>query len=614
LASSNNSNVPAYSFLQDSNSGLYWASNQTIGLSTGGVSRLQIVGSNVGIGVINPLYSLDLGNTGTINSLTTNFTSNAAVYASNISITSSNSLYPQAIFASNTAVYASNIAIYASNLAITSSNALFTSAVFSSNTSVYASNKVSVNYWSNNSSNVFTNSNLGIGTSSPAYNFDLYGSARITNALYTSCINTTGTGDNEYLQIVQSNQTTGSNCIYLEAAQGGYIGNCALSFNSFVFGNNQYQYYNSNKSRWSIIGAGYTGFDQMYYEYSPPNASQGNVSRFLVFSNVGSYASNGTPLIYTGINTETPAFQFDVNGIIHTNNSLIVTGVISSNALLVNTSNSSYMADIRGSLYVSSNIIVGPTTQNLALSNDASYQIIGGTTTQTYNGASFQLSGRNKSGGGVLSAICCDNGYINFSTVNNSGVGTEWMRMTNSGYLGINTTSPVFPLDIAGHVHSSCNIFSKSGTVGCSLVLNTGAIQMQSSGQAYSICLENGNTGVGGGCFTNGFLNGVDNSGLGLQFNKAYLLFRACRVGTGLAASSNQMILKCFNSNLGTYTNLTSPFWISDFGSSMGLCTNTSPIFSLPTSNLSAPNLCLQFLSPSNQTLTVSQCIINFLS
>ena len=62
LANSNDSsNAPAYSWLGDTNTGFYHASNDVIGVVTNGVERMR-VGSNgfVGIGTSNPAFTLDV--------------------------------------------------------------------------------------------------------------------------------------------------------------------------------------------------------------------------------------------------------------------------------------------------------------------------------------------------------------------------------------------------------------------------------------------------------------------------------------------------------------------------------------------------------------------------
>ena len=71
-------------------------------------------------------------------------TSNCSFFASNLSITSSNTLYPQSFYASNLSYNTSNDlypkSIYASNLSITSSNTLYPQSFYASNLAVSSSN------------------------------------------------------------------------------------------------------------------------------------------------------------------------------------------------------------------------------------------------------------------------------------------------------------------------------------------------------------------------------------------------------------------------------------------------------------------------------------------
>lgn len=60
LGNSNDSvSLPSFAFRGDLNTGMYHASNQTIGFTTSGIERMRVNNSgNVGIGTTNPLYSL----------------------------------------------------------------------------------------------------------------------------------------------------------------------------------------------------------------------------------------------------------------------------------------------------------------------------------------------------------------------------------------------------------------------------------------------------------------------------------------------------------------------------------------------------------------------------
>ena len=63
--STDSSNAPAFTWCNDSNTGLYHPSNATIGFVTNGVERARFTGSNLGINTSNPAYTLDVK--GTIN-------------------------------------------------------------------------------------------------------------------------------------------------------------------------------------------------------------------------------------------------------------------------------------------------------------------------------------------------------------------------------------------------------------------------------------------------------------------------------------------------------------------------------------------------------------------
>ena len=112
---------------------------------------------------------------------------------SNMSYAMSNTLFVRTSNTSNMAFFASNAGAFGSNLSVTSSNFLYPGlsntsnaifvahsntsnmAFFASNTAVAGSNRAYI--WSNNTSNIFINtaSNLGIGTSSPVTQLHVVG-------------------------------------------------------------------------------------------------------------------------------------------------------------------------------------------------------------------------------------------------------------------------------------------------------------------------------------------------------------------------------------------------------------------------------------------------------
>jgi hypothetical protein len=67
-ASNDTSNIPSFSWREDSNTGMFHPTTSTLGFSTGGVSRM-IINSNVGIGTSDPVYALDVASNVRTNTL-----------------------------------------------------------------------------------------------------------------------------------------------------------------------------------------------------------------------------------------------------------------------------------------------------------------------------------------------------------------------------------------------------------------------------------------------------------------------------------------------------------------------------------------------------------------
>ena len=148
------------------------------------------------------------------------------------------------------------------------------------NSNLYINYYSNLNYsqigiYSGSSTLNITSSNIGINISNPIADLDVLG-AKI-----------------RYASSAQPN----SNAVFIES-RGAYYGHMGLGFNAYTIGNNIYNFTNSNKSRWAMYQYAFATADTFGFEYSPPNAIQGQVIQFLTFSNVGSYASNsGTPII-----------------------------------------------------------------------------------------------------------------------------------------------------------------------------------------------------------------------------------------------------------------------------------------------------------------------------
>jgi hypothetical protein len=239
------------------------------------------------------------------------------------------------------------------------------------------------------------------------------------------------------------------------------------------------------------------------------------------------------------------------------------------------------------------------------LIDNTSYSFIGGASNGLQNAANININGRSKAvNPGVLGLTACDNGYISFNTHDSGGSGTEWMRMTATGDVGIGVTNPGYKLDVNGSLHAQSlildsNVITSANTVGQTLILHYGYMDLLTgTSTTYSLGLEPGNNlAINGSMFNGGFLNGSNASGENISWNRGRVIIRGCRQGTGSTPSTCSSDLRVFTSNIG-WTTLTS-FSLTDNGANKGYCTNVSPYFTLG-SNINQAVLGIRITSPSN--------------
>jgi len=176
LGTSNDSaSIPSFSFKEDSNTGIFHASNDAIGITTSGTEKVRIDSQGfVGIGLSNAEYMLDV--VGTIH------TSN------NSGLTSGNRSGFLRMLASLSNTYIqsgmSNATNSAAPLIFTTINNATEWARFDSN------------------------GNFGLGTNRPQYKFDVSGQANITNPASNSASLTLSNNYSPYLQLVGSNASS----------------------------------------------------------------------------------------------------------------------------------------------------------------------------------------------------------------------------------------------------------------------------------------------------------------------------------------------------------------------------------------------------------------------
>ena len=163
----------------------------------------------------------------------------------------------------------------------------------------------------------------------------------------------------------------------------------------------------------------------------------------------------------------------------------------------------------------SGNLQLSGSTDNIIRSGSDSsrVRIFGGSTESVANGAALTLQGVNHSGGNYVDLASASGGYINFRNGTSNA-----MRLDSSGNVGIGTSSPNAPLEVAGAATTSTDIahFSNSNGVQKAVI----GIDGQGDGQITLIDAGN-NTDV---LFTAGgvsYINTGGNFGIGTDDPKA---------------------------------------------------------------------------------------------
>jgi hypothetical protein len=184
LGSSNDTaSVPSFTFKEDSNTGIFHASNDAIGFTTAGAEKMRIdTYGNVGLGLDSPIYRLDVAgdiHTSNNNAIMSGTTSGFLRLLGSVGNT-----YIQS--------GVSNASDSASPLIFSTINNITEWARFDSN------------------------GKFGLGTKTPGYKFDVLGQANITNSDSNSASFTVSNNLSPYMQVMGSNSTltfgaTGSN-------------------------------------------------------------------------------------------------------------------------------------------------------------------------------------------------------------------------------------------------------------------------------------------------------------------------------------------------------------------------------------------------------------------
>jgi hypothetical protein len=452
----NNSNdsetVPSFSFKEDSNTGMYHASNDAIGFTTNGSEKVRIdTNGNVGIGTTTPAYKLDVN--GTINS-TGNMTgptitslsnlgmfgSNTAISASNTTISLSNYVYgtntTNITNAQTTANWASNAGLFGSNTSVSASNTTISLSnyVYGTNTTNITNAQTTAN-WASNAGLFGSNTSVSASNTVISLSNFVYGNSS-TNISWTSNAATFG-----------SNTSVWTSNNMFNKAGGTISGNTTIQGTTGL--SNTVTVFSPNTTTGAVVvmnsTAGSGGRDYRIINTLSGNA--GGAGAFQVYDQTASASrlhidSNGN----VGIGTTSPSYKLDVTGDINFTGVFRQNGVPyigsqwsnnSSNIFIfgsnigINTSNAvEDLTVIGGKIYTD--------TQFLANSNDSS------------NAPSFAF--REDSNTGLYHPSNDTLGFV--------AGGVETFRIT-PGQFTVNST-----LDIASNLSVGSNI-----TAGGSLIL-----------------------------------------------------------------------------------------------------------------------------------------------
>jgi hypothetical protein len=500
----------SFSFYEQSNTGM-GLNGSALAFYTNGISKM-LIGSNIGINNLNPKYDLDIRGSLLVSS---------NIYVENQSYNMVNTLSngfivlggakdalnktAQVVISGNGSSQGGSLGLISTdnsyiNFSKLNSNGLYLEhARFSSNgclsigtTGTSATSKILVNGDINASS--FSGQTIDYLSNMVIYNSNV-------NSNYLPLTGGTISGSLNVINGITKFQNS-SNAVFIESQIGGYANNVAISFNGYEYGNHFQGFVNPTKSKWSIQVLQSGSSDGMNFNYVTPNSIQSTGNNFLTFSNVGSYASNGTPLIFTGINNITPNFPLDVNGTIKTSSALVINSSTYTDVNLNNTSNTAYFASnlsvyssnansnylpltggtISGDFNVVNNsyskFSTSFTTSN-SIFIEPNMGFLIGRMGISFNGRTlpggnniFENPGKSK-WGMVCNQRNGDDFYFVYSAPN-SQINNNFLSFSNAGsyasngtpliYTGINNSTPNFPLDVNGIIKTSSGLVINSST------------------------------------------------------------------------------------------------------------------------------------------------------
>lgn len=467
---------------------LVWhTSNNNIHLGTSNDLRM-IITSNGAVGISNasPAYTLDVG--GDIN-ITGDLYQNGQLFSSGQWSNDNSTIFVEQ---SNVAIGRTdaNTLLHIHNPVADNALITFTNSVTQSNAGVLCGvdsngegilmhqNNFDIRMGTANSEymRITSTGKVGVNTSFPQYQLDVYGATGAIEANVSSNLNTS----NMYVEgiLSSSNVANFTSNVYLKGLSF-MEGDVEMSNNLMVI--NAFTSCNSISAEGTLDVKGTAGFSNTTTFYQP-TTMYSNVN----FVNAGStYIASKAGNI--GIKTENPANTLDVNGSITALGycNLLVDSYSDTSTNKAPTANAlSQLYNLLGTgagdgIYASNEVVP---TSNHAFNTWTGYTSTSvytlksnvgiGTATPATNleikdttntNVSIQLTNSTNSGRIGMSNDLFVINHNNLKSITFGNSGTEYMRLTENGYLGINTTAAAYHLDVAGDINFTGDLY-KNGT------------------------------------------------------------------------------------------------------------------------------------------------------